>query len=47
MIYDMNEIMGWGFIGFAIASATGIGIPESNLTNAIIWCVLAKLCWIH
>lgn len=42
-----NELLGWLFLGFGTASAVGIGIDSPNLTHAILWCVLAKLCWIH
>ena len=44
---SLNEIMGWGFLGFGIASTFGIGIDEADLTNGILWCLLAKACWIH
>jgi len=42
-----NELMGWGFLGFAIARTLGIGIEERSLTNGIAWAILGKLCWIH
>ena len=42
-----NELMGWLFLGFGIASAIGIGIETPNLTHSILWCILAKSCWIH
>lgn len=44
---SLNDFLGWGFIGFSAASALGVGIPEPELTQAICWCILAKLCWIH
>lgn len=42
-----NNLLGWLFIGFGFASLLGIGIDPPNITHALLWLVLAKLCWIH
>jgi hypothetical protein len=42
----INDFIGVIFIGFGFASALGISV-EPNLTNSILWCILAKACFIH
>lgn len=38
---NINWVLGWLFLGFGFAEF------GNSLTNSILWCVLAKLCWMH
>jgi hypothetical protein len=41
-----NDFIGWIFVGFSFSSTLGIGVTP-NLVNGILWCILAKACFIH